>query len=202
MYSQRICIHWTGLPPAVPQSSGVKLKASYPARCVGALVKTRNSKLQQPGSFSNDLFPDKCQWPHIHLQKALTRDASLTLEAGFGHCEGVKRHLSQICQYAASQSPPPPWLQMPRHCHYLPWWAGATCSSWARAVISIPLTLCESHQLISECPPWRLHLTVGWLTGFGERERIRKADKENKDRGWWRTHANSQRQPRGERTGC
>lgn len=96
----------TGLPPAALQSSGVKLKASCTAHFVGALVKTRNSVLQQPGSFSNDLLPDKCQWPHINSQKALKRDASQTLEAQCGHCEGEKRRLSQICQYAASQSTP------------------------------------------------------------------------------------------------
>lgn len=43
--------------------------------------------------------------PSIHLQKALTNNASLTLEVGFGYYESAKRHLSQICQYAASQIP-------------------------------------------------------------------------------------------------
>lgn len=112
----------------------------------------------------------------------------------------VKWHLSQICQYAASPvttcchftlmpssphpppNPPPPDLQMPRRHHDLPWWVGAARSSGARAVIPVLLTLCESHQLISECPPlsWHHHLTPGWLRGFGQKKRENKGRKTDK----------------------
>lgn len=129
--------------------------------------------------------------PTFIYKRALTGDASLTLRAGFGHCEGVKWHLSQICQCAASQLspaspsppptpyPPPPPLQTadakapllfsPTSCSY---WLiiGPSCNLRS----SDPRCSADQH---THSPQPRPHTLACRLTDT--KERVRRADKEH-----------------------
>lgn len=118
--------------------------------------------------------------PHS-FSKASNGDASLALKAGFGCFERVWG------MWTRSVSVPPASYdalsfhidalvdpQMPRRCHHLPWWAGAASSSWARVLIPVPLTLCESHQLMGKCLPSVSLLDSGLIEGIWRRAREEK----------------------------